>query len=57
MCYVLKAMTFPADYPTMTETNYSTPYYVLFYRVRYVRLLVLAVFVVSRVADILITVT
>jgi len=31
ICYVLKAMTFPADYPTITVTNENTPYYVLFF--------------------------
>jgi len=31
ICYVLKAMTFPADHPTMTATNDNTPYYVLFF--------------------------
>jgi len=31
ICYILKALTFPADYPTMTATNENTPYYVLFF--------------------------
>jgi len=31
MYYVLKAMTSPAHYPTVTATNDNTPYYVLFF--------------------------